>query len=308
MNCPGCASPMQLVKYEGVMIDQCGSCGGTWLDYKEISRIIQSTEEEFSDQERSQAFETKSLDTRPSGKTLQCSSCKTPLETFYYLINSGVVLDRCNSCKGIYFDAGELEKAQILMEQQLIDQGTHPSQQTTREDGKKSCPRDGSDLKQIKYEGETLDQCSCCGGVWCDDEELQSIVSNREVLFAKKDFPEIKAQESLARPSVELDLVDWLLCVKCQTPMKRLNFSHNSGIVIDRCAVGHGVWLDYSELERIQVFAERWADKAPELKVKYASRLNNAKEVARTSFERAEKEGKASVHRHTIIGRMFKGM
>ncbi|MBK8393697.1 MAG: zf-TFIIB domain-containing protein [Leptospiraceae bacterium] len=40
--------------------------------------------------------------------------------------------------------------------------------------------------------------------------------------------------------------------------MQHINYQYSSGIMIDRCNLNHGVWLDKDELEKIQVFVERW--------------------------------------------------
>ena len=40
MQCPSCGGSMSEIAYEGVLIDRCGACGGTWLDHKEIVPIL----------------------------------------------------------------------------------------------------------------------------------------------------------------------------------------------------------------------------------------------------------------------------
>ncbi len=40
MECPCCSGSMVEKNYEGVIIDECSSCGGTWLDDNEISAIV----------------------------------------------------------------------------------------------------------------------------------------------------------------------------------------------------------------------------------------------------------------------------
>ena len=38
------------------------------------------------------------------------------METFNYGGDSGIVLDRCRACGGVWLDGGELEKVQVLVE------------------------------------------------------------------------------------------------------------------------------------------------------------------------------------------------
>lgn len=40
MKCPKCGGELQEKKFEDVMIDQCGSCQGVWLDAGELDLLL----------------------------------------------------------------------------------------------------------------------------------------------------------------------------------------------------------------------------------------------------------------------------
>lgn len=121
MKCPRCGQTLESTRYEGVSIETCRGCGGEWLDKFELKAIVQSWEKEFTPEEI-QSLEAIdeadfTLDPR-SGDARACPRCPdTRLERFNYAATSGIALDKCPSCGGIWFDKDELEKVQILSEE-----------------------------------------------------------------------------------------------------------------------------------------------------------------------------------------------
>lgn len=104
------------------------------------------------------------------------------------------------------------------------------------------CPRCDIELERIANEQAWI--CRQCDGVllrkldpyldMTEDELRQSGVS--ESLFA--DHPQI----NLDRP---------VACPLCSRIMRRYIYSADSGVLIDSCLSGHGIWLDDGELARI---------------------------------------------------------
>ena len=92
----------------------------------------------------------------------------------------GQVVDRCNSCQGIYFDHGELESiihlvelfCKIDLQEQEID---------TIEENEKNkqlcCPADGQVMKKREVAGEIIDICPQCQRIWLDNGELLALKS-----------------------------------------------------------------------------------------------------------------------------------
>ncbi len=42
--------------------------------------------------------------------------------------------------------------------------------------------------------------------------------------------------------------------------MAPINYDYSSGIILDRCPQGHGLWLDGGELEKVQIVREQSED------------------------------------------------
>ncbi len=120
MNCPRCASVLRGVNYEGTPIDTCDSCHGEWLDKAEILRINKAREVVFSEEDKlkvagAQKGVVKVL--AQEQKALTCPRCgNTRMKTYNYAYDSGVIVDQCPQCDGLWLDEGELEAIQIIME------------------------------------------------------------------------------------------------------------------------------------------------------------------------------------------------
>ena len=127
---------------------------------------------------------------------------------------------------------------------------------------KRECPKDSSIMTEIRYETELIDQCTVCGGVWCDGGELEKIIDSREKTFTPEEIESLASYESIGIVSLEVDSNKGIRCLVCNMPMQQKEYMENSGITIDFCTKGHGIWLDAKELERIQLLMERREDKS----------------------------------------------
>lgn len=291
MKCPGCKRNLRKEKYESTIVDRCTGCGGVWLDEGEIVSILKDVSKEFSEELKIKAFQTNASGLSSASNVpanLPCPKCNVSLDTYQYALNSGVYIDRCQNKHGLWLDAGELEKIQIIYERGLMAKGAHPRQ---NEPGKevlsKKCPIDGSLLTEIQYEGSDIDLCRKCGGTWLHSDELKSILETREKRINPKEVG-IDPSQKTVHPKM---LFSALNCIDCGKPMKRSNYSYQSGIIIDTCTDGHGVWLDHHELERLQAYFEHWQDKSEELEKKYSHILRSTAEQATSNFLAELKKG-----------------
>ena len=120
MKCPRCKTDLKNIVYEGVNIDTCESCEGEWLDAGEITYIIKAKEIVFSSDEIEKVDGVKkSIEILVSAPDdpLICPKCNKPMERLNYAYSTGVIIDRCSKCSGIWLDKDELEHVQIIMEE-----------------------------------------------------------------------------------------------------------------------------------------------------------------------------------------------
>ena len=120
MKCPRCLTEtFKMELYEGIEIDRCAVCQGTWLDSGEMSEIISRREVIFSSEEVNQTLResTSGVPESEQASELLCPKCTTAMQSVNYAYQSGVIVDVCNNGHGAWLDVGELEKIQMFSEE-----------------------------------------------------------------------------------------------------------------------------------------------------------------------------------------------
>ena len=119
MNCPNCQNPLQTTNYEGIAIETCRKCNGEWLDEAELGKIVKLREVKFGPEERRAIAESTTITgvvVSDVDRDLKCPKCNGTTDAVNYAGDTGIVIDRCTSCHGVWLDAGELEKIQMVVE------------------------------------------------------------------------------------------------------------------------------------------------------------------------------------------------
>lgn len=119
MHCPACESKLATITYEGVEFETCNTCGGCWLDADELGQIVRLREKRFTAEQRS-AIDTAGripgLPVESIERELTCPGCNASTGPINYGGDTGIIIDRCPKCRGIWLDVGELEHIQMLVE------------------------------------------------------------------------------------------------------------------------------------------------------------------------------------------------
>lgn len=111
---------LNAVEYDGVQIEVCPDCKGEWLHAGELIKIAEHHEEKFTPEEiasldavNKETFTTSECE----HDELHCPNCETVEMThFNYCDTSGIILDKCPKCGGIWTDRGELEKVEEVVD------------------------------------------------------------------------------------------------------------------------------------------------------------------------------------------------
>jgi len=117
------------------------------------------------------------------------------------------------------------------------------------------CPKCDIPLKTNIYEDIEIDKCIQCQGVWLDEGEIVKIVQNKEETFDPNLIKETLGQGFSGIPKNEQQTA--VMCPECQSAMTPINYDYSSGIILDRCPQGHGLWFDGGELEKVQIIREQ---------------------------------------------------
>jgi uncharacterized protein len=120
MKCPRCSAVLQPTEYDGEKIEVCPGCHGEWLFAGELQKIVEHHDEVFSPEE------IASLDAvnreiftaeKDDHDELNCPCCgRVPMEHFNYGDTSGIILNKCAECGGIWMDQGELRKVEEVVD------------------------------------------------------------------------------------------------------------------------------------------------------------------------------------------------
>jgi len=93
-----------------------------------------------------------------------------------------IELDYCNSCKGVWFDSGELElllKSQGLEEPKAFFDDILNSQEAASSEKKRNCPICGRKMKKTMIGGQfevLIDTCRDKHGLWFDGGEVAQLM------------------------------------------------------------------------------------------------------------------------------------
>jgi Zn-finger nucleic acid-binding protein len=117
MKCPVCETKLSRIQYEGLNIRECESCRGTLLKFNRLKAI--ETRRQHSEEELLEQVSTEGEDTLSK---INCPECFRTMDKRKKKVGPWeFAVDRCQKCRYVWLDAGELAKMQIIFE--FSDQG-----------------------------------------------------------------------------------------------------------------------------------------------------------------------------------------
>lgn len=109
--CPKCRVDMLAVELDGIEIDHCLDCLGTWLDHGEIEMIAHRVGADSSALSRLLDDAAKKSET-----DRRCPRCQRQmLEVLVTVAREATSLDRCPRGHGYWFDRGEIGQLVSLL-------------------------------------------------------------------------------------------------------------------------------------------------------------------------------------------------
>jgi len=121
VKCPVDTTPLHSRPYEGNNhVDECSTCQGIWLTKEKLFAIEQSSENDYdSIIEQNRPASVARIDTTvvvSKPRNLDCPACNSPLTEHEHGYFSGIMIDSCISCGGVWLDKGELQALEIFFE------------------------------------------------------------------------------------------------------------------------------------------------------------------------------------------------
>lgn len=113
-----------------------------------------------------------------------------------------------------------------------------------------NCPVCKIPLKNIQYEGQNVDICINCEGIWLDEGELQQVIKG--LLSEKKvDYQTVKEAYRNKPTIYNREKMPIRICPKCNMGMYVFNYYADSNVFLDRCSSCGGIWADKGEIEQV---------------------------------------------------------
>jgi Zn-finger nucleic acid-binding protein len=103
MRCPKCRSDMEQTMIDGTEIDRCSACHGLWFDAGELNKL-----------RNKEAAAVLDIGDVTAGKQqneiehYRCPRCSGPMNRLVDPGQTHIWFEQCGSCRGSFFDAGEL--------------------------------------------------------------------------------------------------------------------------------------------------------------------------------------------------------
>ncbi len=117
MLCPRCQQVLRMRQIDGVEVDRCLECGGTWFDRDELRQARDAAEPDLNwmDFELWQDPDAFSCEVG----ALVCPKCLVPMAAIRYG-DTGVEIDYCLRCEGVWLDNGEFARIIEALEAELL--------------------------------------------------------------------------------------------------------------------------------------------------------------------------------------------
>lgn len=229
--CPKCRTTLTHVRRAGQLVEACPGCGGLWFDPGELTLLLEVY---------------RKVDDQGAPTAWVCPRCETSTLVVRPFPGTSVEVDRCASCGGTWLDAGELE---TLREQlRTIVDGAGPRGDVRDTSARAlvllddavearsrrfACLRCGGRLFHLRMEGQLVEQCETCRGLWLDAGELTLLVG----VYRELDVAGGEAIEAR--------------CLGCEQPLRRLAFP-GTQVRLDACQACRGAWLDGGALDALK--------------------------------------------------------
>jgi Zn-finger nucleic acid-binding protein len=107
MDCPKCGHQLVSRTVGSQSVQECEACHGLWLSARELHEAVDEAAPDLAwlDFDIWRDAGQFSVTERP----MKCPQCGTPMLTLEYA-DTGIQVDYCRSCEGIWLDADELPK------------------------------------------------------------------------------------------------------------------------------------------------------------------------------------------------------
>jgi len=148
------------------------------------------------------------------------------------------------------------------------------------------CPRCGSILCTVEYDGVMIEVCPDCKGEWLHAGELQKIVEHHDEVFTQEEIASLEAVNKEIF-TAEKENFDELSCPHCENAqMEQFNYGDTSGIILHKCPECGGIWTDKDQLKKVEELVDGWKADLNQDSAKYGPILQKVEKEEQKELDR----------------------
>jgi len=110
LKCPVCNGNLVIDSRGGVEVMRCGSCGGYWVQKNNLGLILEKYMKHLAARSDKKKVRNRVNPWEVEKVKLICPECGRGMRKLNYAYNSNVIVDKCETCNGVWLDEGEIEK------------------------------------------------------------------------------------------------------------------------------------------------------------------------------------------------------
>lgn len=118
MQCANCRSELEQIDFRGIKVEECPACQGRWFDRGELRKAKDNTDEDLRWLDFDPFVAKANQFAVVSKESGVCPKCSRNMISLTYA-KSGVVIEKCEQCEGIWLQEGEFKKIIAYLEDLL---------------------------------------------------------------------------------------------------------------------------------------------------------------------------------------------
>ncbi len=115
-RCPKCKIPLCRIEIQRVAVHTCPDCKGELVEDQRLKALERRADPSWTEAQKD-AFCELADRSNDLGETI-CPRCGRQMDKFLFRHYANLQVDQCRECGNYWFDAGELEKMQILYQEE----------------------------------------------------------------------------------------------------------------------------------------------------------------------------------------------
>src|SRR3989338_1413322 len=115
MQCFQCNCALARIDFRGIMVDEWPQCHGRWFDRGELRKAKDNTDEDLRWLDFDPFAQKAGHFRAVTEHWTQCPKCSQRMIRLTYK-NSGVVIDKCARCEGVWLQVGEFKRIIAYLE------------------------------------------------------------------------------------------------------------------------------------------------------------------------------------------------